>query len=35
MLGVALNAFNGCVCGAWFRPVVLFHTYDQKDYVIY
>ena len=35
MLGVASNAFNGCVCRAWFRPVVLFHTYDQKGYVIY
>jgi len=30
MLGVASNAFNGCVCRACFRPVVLFHTYDQK-----
>ena len=31
MLGVASNAFNGCVCRACFRPVVLFHTYDQKE----
>ena len=30
MLGVASNAFNGCVCSACFRPVVLFHTYDQQ-----
>ena len=30
MLGVASNAFNCCVCRACFRPVVLFHTYDQK-----
>lgn len=35
MLGVASNAFNFCVCRACFRPVVLFHTYDQKGYVIY
>ena len=35
MLGVASNAFNCCVCRACFRPVVLFHTYDQKVLVIY
>ena len=30
MLGVASNAFNGCVCRAWFRPLCFFTRMIKK-----